>query len=328
MNRRIFGQTLVFAAFGWPVALGAQPARLPRVGVLSIAAPGPAVDRPVWDGLLQGLREHKWVDGQNFVLEVRWASLQPDRLPGLAAELVRLAVDVIVTTGDGEVRAARGATATIPIIMAASGDPVVSGYVASLARPGGNVTGVSFVSPELNPKLLELLREAVPSVSRVSVLWNAGNPVKAIDFREAQRAAQAFGLRLRSVEVRSIHDLSAALPSLSAAGANAVLILVDEFINQHAQVIADATVKGRLPAVVGDRRYAKFGALLSYGPSARELGRRAARYVDAILRGAKPADLPVEQPIDFELVINLKTAKMLGLTLPPALLLRANEILQ
>ena len=324
----MFGQILVFGALGGPVMVGAQSARLPRVGVLSIAVPGPAVDRPVWDGFLQGLREHKWVDGQNLVLEVRWASLQPDRLPGLAAELVRLAVDVIVTTGDGEFRAARGATATIPIVMAASGDPVVSGYVASLARPGGNVTGVSFVSPELNPKLLELLREAVPSVSRVSVLWNAGNPVKAIDFREAQRAAQTLGLQLRSVEVRSIRDLSAALPALSAEGANAVLILVDEFINQHAQLIGGATVKARLPAVVGDKRYAKFGVLLSYGPSARELGRRAARYVDAILKGAKPADLPVEQPTHFELVINLKTAKILALTMPPALLLRANEILQ
>ena len=187
---------------------------------------------------------------------------------------------------------------------------------------------MSFVSPELTPKLLELLREVIPSLARVSVLWNAGNPVKAIDFREVQEAARTLGLSLRSVEVRTTQDLSAALATLSIDRADAVLILVDEFMNQHPQLIADAAMKHRLPAVVGDRRYVKFGALLSYGPSAREVGRRAARYVDAILKGATPRNLPVEQPTDFELVINMRTAGALRLTMPPSLLLRANELIR
>lgn len=328
MNRRGFTKILAFGTLATPLAAGAQLSRLPRIGVLSIAATGPAADRPILDGFLQGLRERNWINGQNVVIEIRWAALQPEWLPALAAELVRLPVDVIVTTGDGEVRAARGATTTIPIVMAVSGDPVMSGYVASLARPGSNVTGLSFVSPELSAKLLEILREAIPSVSRVSVLWNAGNPVKAIDFQGAQRAAQTLDLSLRSVEVRTTQDLPAALAALSPERTDAVLILVDEFLNQYPQLIADTLVKRRLPAVAGDRRHAKFGALLSYGPSIRELGRRAARYVDAILRGAKPGNLPVEQPTDFELVINMKTAKALGLTMPPSLLLRANDLIQ
>jgi putative ABC transport system substrate-binding protein len=302
-----------------------------RIGFLSF---GPSPPRPVppasnFAAFLQGLRDLGYVEGQNAVLESRWADLQADRLPALAADLVRLQVDVIVTTGDAAVRAARQATTTIPIVMAVSGDPVGSGYVASLARPGGNVTGLSFLSPDLSAKLLELLKEAVPGMSRVAVLWNAANPVKALDFRETQRAARTLGLTLQSAEVRSTNDFDRAFAAITRNRPDAVITLVDEFMDQEAHVmrIADFGAKSRLPGIFGDRRHVVAGGLMSYGPSLSDMFRRAATYVDKILKGARPADLPVEEPARFELVINQRTAKALGLTIPPLLILRASEVI-
>ena len=325
--------TLAAAVLWVPVPSDAQPAaRVYRIGLLSFGPPfpGPIPPASVFGAFLQGLRERGYVEGQNAILESRWAELKADRLPALAADLVRLRVDVIVTTGDAAVRAARQATSTIPIVMAVSGDPVGSGYVASLARPGGNVTGLSFLSPDLSAKLLELLKETIPSVSRVAVLWNAGNPVKVLDFRETQRAARILGLTLQSVEVRSTNDFDRAFAAITRQRPDAFITLVDEFMNQeaHRLRIADFAARSRLPGIFGDRRHVAAGGLMSYGPSLTNMFRSAATYVDKILKGAKPADLPVEEPARFEMVINLKTAKALGLTIPPMLLLRADEVIQ
>jgi putative ABC transport system substrate-binding protein len=244
--------------------------------------------------------------------------------------LVRLKVDVIVTTGDGEVRAAKAATSTIPIVMAVSGDPVGSGYVASLARPGGNVTGLSFLSPDLSAKILDLLKDTVPTATRVAVLWNAANPVKEIDFREAERAAQRLGLKIQSAGVRGASDFDATFAAIVRDRPDALVTLVDEFMNQDAnrQRITSFAAKNRLPTVAALRSFAVAGALLSYGPNLNGMFRRAAYYVDRILKGEKPANLPVEQPTTFDLVVNLKTAQALGLTIPPTILLRADEVIR
>ena len=306
-----------------------QVGKIQRIGVLWIRSAPPGPD-PVVDALRQGLTELGYVGGQNIRLEHRWAEGKPEQFPALAAELVRLKVDVIVTTGDAPIRAAMQATRTIPIVMAVSGDPVGSGYVASLARPGGNVTGLSFLSPDLSAKLLELLKETVPNASRVAVLWNAANPVKTLDFKETQRAARLLGLTLQSVEVRAANDFDTRLVAITRERPDAILTLVDEFMNQpeHRRRIGDFAAKSRLPAISGDRRHVEAGGLMSYRPSVRDMVRRAAYFVDKILKGAKPADLPVEQPTRFELVINLKTAKALGLTIPQSILIRADQVLQ
>jgi putative ABC transport system substrate-binding protein len=309
-----------------PAASTAEaPTSIPRVGVGSVAA---ARGTTVWEGFEQGLRELGYVDGQNIVIEARWAERRPERLPALAAELVRLKVDIIVTTGDAEIRAAKQATGTIPIVMVVSGDPVRSGYVAGLARPGGNVTGMSFLSPELSSKLLELLKETLPAASRVAVLWNAANPVKELDFQEARRGAAALGLTLQSAEVRATTDFDRAFVAMTRERPDALLTLVDEFVNQHHKPIGDFVPMRRLPSIAGDRRHADAGGLMSYGPSVRDLGRRAAAFVERILKGAKPADFPVEQPTKFEFVINMRTAKVLNLTIPPSLLARADQVIE
>ncbi|HEU4369106.1 MAG TPA: ABC transporter substrate-binding protein [Methylomirabilota bacterium] len=310
-----------------PGALRAQPrARTPRIGILSSAsASTPGLILPA---LRDGLREAGHIDGQTIVFEVRHAEVRPERLPALAADLVRLNVDVIVTTGDAEVRAARAATAAIPIVMAVSGDPVRAGYVESLARPGGNVTGLSFLSPDLSAKLLELLKEAVPTVSRVAVLWNAANPVKALDYQDAERAARSLHLHLRSVEVRRTEDFDGAFAAIARDRPHALVVLVDEFVNQHPKLIGDFVTSRGLPAIAADRRHSAAGVLLSYGPSLPALARRAAGYVDRILKGEKPANLPVEQPTTFDLVVNLRTAQALGITLPPGILGRADEVIR
>ena len=318
---------LVLALVFAPLAAEAQQAeRVPRVGFLSFG-PAPSASQPVNEAFFEGLRELGYREGDNVVVERRYADLKPERIPVLATELVHLKVDVIVTTGDGEVRAARRATSTIPIVMAVSGDPVRAGYVASLARPGGNVTGLSYLSPEMNPKLLELLKEAVPNLRRVAVIWNGANPVKELDF---ERAARGLGLEVHSVPIRTASDFDSALAASTRARPDALLTLVDEVMNQAAnytRVVAFAA-KHRLPAVAADRRHVANGALMSYAPSLVGMFRRSAVYVDKILKGAKPADLPVEQPTKFELVINLKTAKTLGLTLPQSILLRADQVIE
>jgi putative ABC transport system substrate-binding protein len=325
IDRRTFLAGTGAVLLAVPLAAEAQQAgKAYRIGILATYPVGPSFR----DSFVAALRELGYVEGQNFVLEIRSANNKPERLLDLAAELVRLNVDVIVTGGDGEVRAAMQTTKAIPIVMAPSGDPVRAGYVASLARPGGNVTGVSWMSPERSAKLLEVLRDAVPKMSRVAVLWNSANPVKVIDFGETQRAAQALRLTVSSIEVKAVKDFETAFTAITRAHPDALLILVDEVLSGEARPrIAEFALKRRVPSIAGSSGYAAAGGLIGDGPGL-EMYRLAARFVDKILKGAKPSDLPVEQPTKIELVINLKTAKALGLTIPQSLLQRADEIIQ
>jgi putative ABC transport system substrate-binding protein len=276
----------------------------------------------------EGLRELGYVEGRNIQVESRWAEGNYDRLPGLAADLVRLKVDVIVTYGTPAAQAAKGATGTIPIVMAAIIDPVASGLVTSLARPGGNITGQSMMSPDLAEKQLQILKELVPKTSRVAVLHNPANPGNAPQVRHAQDAARALGVRLQILGARGPSEIDGAFAAMAAEQAGAVIVLVDAILQSNRARIADLAARHRLPAVYGLHEYAEVGGLLAYGPNRLDMFRRAATYVDRILKGAKPGDLPVEQPNTFTLVINLKTAKALGLTIPPSLLLRADQLIE
>jgi len=332
--RRI-GLTVIFTLSLLPALFvaGAQlTGKVYRVGFLSFNRPPSDPVPPVYpfSAFRPALRQLGYVEGQNIAIETRWADLKPDLLPILAAELVSLQVDVIATAGDGEVRAAMQATHTIPIVMAVSGDPVRSGYVTSLRRPGGNVTGSSALSPDLGAKMLELLKEAEPKVGRVAVLWNAANPVKELDFRETERAARVLGLRVQSLEVRGATDFERAFTVIARERLDALLTLPDEFMfhQSNRERIAKFIKKQQVPTIFGHRAHVEEGGLMSYGPSHHALFARAATYVDKILKGAKPADLPVEQPTKFELVINLKTAKSLGLTIPQSLLARADQVIE
>ncbi len=276
----------------------------------------------------QGLRELGYVEGKNIVIDWRSAEEKLDRLPALAADLVYLKVDIIVTGGSSPTRAAKEATTTIPIVMAQDADPVGSGFVASLARPGGNITGLSTLAPELSGKRLEILKEVVPKLSRVAVLGNSTEPGNAQMLGETERAAVVFGVKLEYVDVLSPKDIETAFRTASKARADAVLELPSFVFNSHRTEIANLEVKSQLPAVYPQREFAEDGGLMSYGVSYTDLFRRAATYVDKILKGAKPAELPVEQPTKFEFIINLKTAKQIGLTIPPNVLARADKVIK
>jgi len=331
MDRRTFLCGLTLGTLSMPSAADAQQnEKVWRIGYLFTGSlPAPQSVPILRNIFVPAMRDLGYIEGRNLIIEVRSANGRPERLPELAAELVRLPVDLIVTLGDSEVRAAKQATATIPIVMSPSGDPVGAGYVASLARPGGNITGLSWVSPELSAKLLELLKEAAPNIASVAVLWNSGNPVKVRDFNEIRRAAGTLSLGLRSVEVKAQSDLAMAFGAITRARPDALLTLVDEVLTPWTfGRIADFAAKGRLPSIVGLDMYAAAGGLIGYGPTLSDIHRRAAVYVDRILKGAQPADLPVEQPTKFELVINLKTAKALSLTIPQSLLVRADQIIE
>jgi putative ABC transport system substrate-binding protein len=309
------------------VARGQQQSKIARVGYLAASS---VTDNPHYaQAFRDGLHDLGYVEGKNLVIEYRWAQGNFERLPDLAAELVRLRVDVIVAVGDPVIFAARQATNTIPIVMASVGDPVGRGFVASLARPGGNITGVSNLAVALTGKWLEALKEIVPTLSQVAVLRNAANPTHALFWAEGQSAAARLGLRLQSVEVRSSDDLDRAFASIINERSGALVVLPDPLLASVMRGrIAELATRNRVPTVCTFKEQAEAGALLSYGPSLPVNYRHAAIYVDKILKGAKPADLPVEQPTKFELVINLKTAKALGLTIPQALLLRADEMIQ
>ena len=298
-----------------------------RVGLLIAYPPNP---RGAFTKVfLPTLQELGYVEGRNLQIEVRSAEYQPERLSALASELVRLGVGVIVTGGDSEVRAAKQATDTIPIVMAPSGDPVRAGYVISYARPGGNVTGLSWMSPDLSAKLLQILHDALPRASRLAILWNSANPVKAIDFEETRRAAKTLGLQVASIELTAAKNLETAFAAIRRTHPDALIILTDETLSWATYPrIVDFAIQQRLPSLLGEAGYATVGGLIGYGPSVGEVWRRAAHYVDKILKGAKPSDLPVEQPTKFELVINLKTAKALGVTIPQTLLLRADQLIE
>jgi len=304
---------------------GLATANVPRIGFLSIteSAAAPAVLEP----FRHGLRARGYVEGQTMVLEVRWAEGSLDRLPPLATELAQLPVDVLVAVGTPAAQAAQHATSTLPIV-ALMGDPVEMGLVASLARPGGNLTGVSGQTAEVSGKLLELLKEAVPQASRVAVLWNAANPGKVLEWQETQRAAQALGVTLQSVEVRTPADFEPAFAALTKGRPDALITFMEGLTIAHRHQIVDFTTQHRLPMMAENRIFVEAGGLMSYGVTPRALYGHLAVYVDKILKGAKPADLPVEQPTKFELVLNRKTAQALGITFPPTLLILADEVIQ
>ena len=319
---------IILYALGLTVALAAEaqrPAKIPRVGVLRVDSP----PQQTLDEFRQGLRELGYVEGQNIALEIRSAEERFERLPALAAELVHLKVDVIVTHGIPGIQAAREATSTIPIVMGRMGDADGYGFVASLARPAGNITGLSFQSDALSGKWLELLKEALPSLSRVAVLWEATSSVK--QRRAIERFARSIGVQLHVLEVHGPEDFDGALAAAQTAQAEGLVILASVVFTTHRQHLAELAARHRLPTIYYNRRFAEGGGLLSYGPKESDPSwgwQRAAVYVDKILKGARPADLPVEQPTRFELVINFKTAKALGLTIPATLLLQADEVIQ
>jgi putative ABC transport system substrate-binding protein len=282
-----------------------------------------------WGAFKAGLREHGWVENENLVFVFRYSEGRPERYSRLAAELVALKPDLIATgLGEPAIRAVKEATATIPIVMAVASDPVGSGLVASLARPGGNVTGLSILAPAVGGKRLQLLREAVPKVSRVAVLWNAAYPSKEHELKETEAAARTLGIILEPVEVRGPDDFDKAFAAIRRARPDAAIVFSEPLTLTHWRRIVDFVTNNRLPMISEMKEFAEKGALMTYGASLPDLFRRAAGYIDRILKGAKPDDLPVEQPTKFELVINLKTAKALGLTIPPSLLLRADEVIQ
>ena len=322
MRRRKFIAGLG-ATTAWPVVARAQqPGKIMRIGVITV---GSNFRREILTESLQALG---WVEGKNVVFEFRVAGNILDRLPELVAELIHLKVDVIIAQGTLAPLAVKRATTTIPIVMAAAGDPLGSGLVSSLARPGANVTGLSLISPDLGGKRLEILRDVLPGVSRVAILWNAANPYPALVFNETERAARTLGIQVSSLEVRSPADIDAALDAAIRQNPSALITVEDPLTNDYKSKIIDFVAANRLPSIYGHREFTDSGGLMSYGANLVDLYQRSAGYVDRILRGAKPADLPIEQPTKFELVINLKTAKALGLTVPPTLIARADEVIE
>jgi len=304
----------------------AQQKKLARIGFLSATSPSSLSARA--EAFRQGLRELGYVEGQNIVIEWRFAQGKPDQVPRNAAELVRLKVDVIVTGGSTDTRAAKAATSTIPIVMAQESDPVGSGFVASLAQPGGNMTGLSTLSPELSGKQLELLKEVVPKLSRVAILGNSTEPGNAQSLRETQLAAGGFGVQLQYLEVQSPDDIETAFSAIKKERANAFIVLRNPVTGTHRKHIVDIAAKSRLPAIYANREWVDLGGLMFYGANIPDNWRRAATYVDKILKGAKPANLPVEQPTKFEFIINLKAAKHIGVTIPPNVLARADKVIR
>src|SRR5215469_7562329 len=331
MNRRYL--SIVVAALGLlltaPLAADAQQAgKVPRIGFLSLTSPS---DRPpLLDAFRQGLREVGWVEGQNIVIDYRYAEDRVDRLPDLAAELVRLKVDLIVASAGTQVAtAAKNATETIPIVMIFVRDPVGTGLIKSLARPGGNVTGTSgSAGLEWVAKQLELLKETVPKIRRVAILSNPDNAYHQLAIREVNIAARSLGVQLQLLEARGPKEFDGAFAAMAKERVGALLVLSDAIFASHRTRLADLAARSRLPAAFGQRDSVEAGGLMSYGPSFLDFYRLAATYVDKILKGTKPADLPVEQPTKFELVINMRTAKALGLTIPQSVLLRADHVIE
>jgi ABC-type uncharacterized transport system substrate-binding protein len=301
-----------------------QRTKIPRIGYLN---PGNVTSARI-ETFRQGLRELGYVEGKSIAIEYRSAEGKIERFPDLAAELVNLKVDVIFAVSTPAVLAAKNATKTIPIIFTNIGDPVTAGVIASLARPGGNITGLATLSPELSGKGLELLKETVPKVSRVGVIWNPDNPGKTSGLKDTEVAAQALRLQLQSLEVRGPKDVEPAFQAARREQIGALIVLRDVVINKETKPIVELARKNRLPAIYSDRDFVDNGGLMSYGPNIDDLFRRATVYIDKILKGAKPADLPVEQPTKFELVINLKTAKQIGVTMPPNVLARADKVIR
>jgi putative ABC transport system substrate-binding protein len=309
-----------------PSARAQQPARVPLIAFVFNNPPSAVAAR--FDAFRQGLRELEYVEGKNIVIESRSSEGKADHLPALMSELVRHNADVIITSGPTVTRAAKEATKTIPIVFAQEGDPVRSGFVASLARPGGNITGLATISSDLGGKRLELLKETAPRLSRVSILGTSTIPGHAIFVNDHEPAAAALQLQLEYVDVLGSKDIETAFRVVSKRRADGLLVLSGPVLNSNRSQVVDLAVKSRLPAIYNFPEFVETGGLMSYGVSTTDLARRAATYVDKILKGAKPADLPVEQPTKFELVINLKTAKQIGLTIPPNVLARAAKVIR
>ena len=325
MKRREFITLLSGAVATWPLAARAQqPGKLPTIGFLGSSTP--STFGPWVAAFMERLRELGWAEGRTIAIEYRWAEGHSERFAEIAAELVRLKVDVIVTTGTS-VLAAKQATAVIPIVFAVANDPVGTGVVASLARPGGNVTGLSLEAPDLAGKRVGLLREALPGLRRLAIMFNAGYSAAVLETDEIQAAARALGLDTARLEIRTAEDISPAFAALKGR-ADALYPVGDALVNTNRIRIMTLALAARLPTVCGLREYAEAGGLMSYGPKFTDLFRRAAEFVDKILRGAKPGDIPVEQPTKFELIINLTTARALGIEMPPTLLARADELIE
>ena len=327
MNKRITGLTLsaLLLAFSFP-AQAQQLAKIPRIGFL--IASSPATNAARVEAFRQGLRELGYVEGKSIVIEFRSAEGKFDRLPDLAAELVRLKVDVIVTSGPVPTRSSKKATNTIPIVMAQAGDPVGSGFVTSLARPGGNITGLSTLAPEISGKRLEFLKETVPKLLRVAVFGTSNYPSNEQSLKETELAAGALGLKLQYVDILAPKDIDRAFREASKGRADAVLVLTSPVFNSQRTQVVTLAAKSRIPTIYPQSLFVEEGGLMTYGVNVADLYRRAATYVDKILKGARPGDLPVEQPTKFEFVINLKAAKQIGLTIPPNLLARADKVIK
>ena len=321
MKRREFITLLGGAALGWPLSVRAQqPAKMPRIGIID--------DSPIWNAFRHGLRDLGYLEGQNMAFEYRYAGGLPDRLAWVAAELVRRPVDLIATFGTPPTRAAKEATKTIPIVMIGIGDPVGAGLVSSLARPGGNITGNTILGPEVSGKRLELIKEVIPSVARVAFLWNPNNTSHPAQLAELHTLVRTFGMQLIPVAARSPEELDSAFAATISERADAFLMTADPLHQISIMKILDFLSSNRLPGIFTSKEIVAAGGLISYGASVPDLFRRGALYAHKILQGTKPTDLPVEQPAKFELAVNLKTAKALGLNVPPTLLARADEVVE
>jgi len=308
------------------IAEAQQPKKIFRIGFLGGAEVPNAEEHLL--SLRQGLRELGYVEGQNITIETRFSEGKIDRLPALATELVRLKVDVIVTQSTPAAIAAKNATNTIPIILSGGTDPVATGLIPSLARPGGNITGVTIMNEELAGKWLEVLKEINPRVSRIGVLWNSANQGVAVVFKQTQSAAQELRLSVQSLEVKTVDHLQGAFDAAVRGGVSSLVLLPAAPISTHLKLIADLAIKNRLPSIYDRSQFVDAGGLVSYGTNVPNMARRAATYVDKVLKGANPGDLPVERPTNFELVINLKTAKQIGLTIPQIVLARADKVIR
>jgi ABC-type uncharacterized transport system substrate-binding protein len=327
MGKRIIVVLLVgLALASVHLAEAQQPTKIPRIGFL--AAVSLSANSARFEAFRQGLRELGYIEGKNIIIEWRSSEGKADRLPALAAGLVRLKVDMIVSGGSTATRPAKEATNTIPIVMAQDTDPVGNGFVASLARPGGNITGLATLAPELSGKQLELMKEIVPRLSRVAVFGTSTRSGNAQSLKETELAAGAFGVKLQYLDILSPKDIETAFRAASKGRADAVLVLTSPFATSQRTQIADLAVKNRLPAIYDRAEFVEDGGLMTYSVNSADLFRRAATYVDKILKGAKPGDLPVEQPKKFEFIINLKAAKQIGLTIPPNVLARADRVIK
>ena len=327
MNRRTFLSALMSVALGPSLVAEAQkPGRLPRVGFLGNSTA--ALEANLIRSFREGLRDHGYAEGRNVLVEYRWADGKYERFAPLIRELIALKVDVIVTAGTPTTLAVKKATQSVPIVMIAVGDPVGTGIVRSLNQPGGNITGLSSIAGEMDGKRLELLREVVPSVSHIAVLWNAANPIQVLQERNIRALAQVLRMKLLSLPVRDDKEIDAALVTIIRERPDAFLVLADRLLLHHRARLMDFAIQQRLPGVHAYHELIEAGGLMSYGPSYEDMHRRAAYFVDRILKKANPGDLPVERPVKFDLIVNMKSAKILGVTIPQSVLLRATDVIQ